>query len=125
MKSILRTGLLVVAIMLAIAVPADAGPFEDGAESAERGDYATALRIFRSLAEQGLAEAQINLGRMYRFGHGVPQDLAAAHMWLTLAAAQGDENAQIARDSLAKLMTHGQIEEATLLVREWRAEHQR
>ena len=38
----------------------------------ERGDYATAMRGFRILVEQGDANAQFNLGSMYDFGEGVP-----------------------------------------------------
>jgi TPR repeat protein len=34
------------------------------------GDYATALKEFRPLAEQGLAEAQYNLAAMYVVGEG-------------------------------------------------------
>jgi len=123
-KAIFRGGFLALAIMLASAVPADAGPYEDGVAAANRGDHATALKFWEPLAEHGDAKAQVNLGVLYQYGRGVPQDYAAAHMWFTLAAAQGDANAQKARDSLAKRMTHGQIEEATLMAREWRAEHQ-
>jgi TPR repeat protein len=122
MKAILRNGFLALAI-IAPAVPADAGPLEDGKAAAQRGDYATTLRLFRPLAEHGDARAQAELGIMYKNGRGVPQDFAAAYMWFTLAIAQGLEEAQKARDSLAKRMTHGQIEEATLMVREWRAQH--
>ncbi len=43
-----------------------------------RPGYATALREFRGLAEQGNASAQFNLGVMYGKGHGVPQDYAEA-----------------------------------------------
>ncbi len=39
----------------------------------ERGDYATAMRGFRILVEQGDANAQFNLGSMYDFGEGVPE----------------------------------------------------
>ncbi len=40
-----------------------------GADDAyNRGDYATALRIFRQLADQGDARAQYNLGYMYANG---------------------------------------------------------
>jgi uncharacterized protein len=38
---------------------------EDGQAAYQIGDYATALEIFRSLAEQGNASAQFNLGVMY------------------------------------------------------------
>ncbi len=36
--------------------------FEVGVEVWDRGDYDTALREFRLLAEQGHAQAQVNLG---------------------------------------------------------------
>jgi len=42
----------------------------------QRGDYATAVRLWRPPAEQGNAEAQYNLGVMYAEGDGVPQDYA-------------------------------------------------
>lgn len=45
-------------------------------------------------AEQGDASAQYNLGRMYLYGQGVPQDNKAAAKWYTLAAEQGDVIAQ-------------------------------
>ena len=47
----------------------------------DRKDYATALREFRPLAEQGMAEAQFNLGTFYQFGWGVRQDHAEAVRW--------------------------------------------
>ena len=39
-----------------------AGPLEDATAANKRGDYATALKTFQSLAAQGNAEAQTNLG---------------------------------------------------------------
>ena len=45
-------------MLVAIAGAAVAGPIEDGGAARDRKDYATALRLFRSLAEQGDATAQ-------------------------------------------------------------------
>ena len=59
-----------------------------------RGDYATALREFRALAEQGSAKAQWGLGAMYILGRGVPQDDAEAVKWYRKAAEQGVADAQ-------------------------------
>ena len=42
-----------------------AGPFEDGFDAYTRGDYTTALRLWRPLAHQGEAPAQYKLGIMY------------------------------------------------------------
>jgi len=44
----------------------------------QKGDYETAMRVWRPLADQGDARAQFNLGVIYRDGQGVPQDYAAA-----------------------------------------------
>ncbi len=93
MKAILRSGFLALVIM-ALAVPAYAGPLEDGVAARQRGDYATAIRIWRPLAEQGHARAQSNLGFMYSNGEGVPQDYAEAVKWYRMAAEQGNGGAQ-------------------------------
>jgi len=61
--------------------------FEDGVAATLKGDYATAMRLWRPLADQGVASAQYNLGVMYANGQGVPQDYAAAVSWYRKAAA--------------------------------------
>ena len=48
----------------------------------------------KTLAEQGNANAQYNLGVMYGKGDGVPQDYAEAVKWYRKAAEQGDVDAQ-------------------------------
>ena len=65
-----------------------------GYEAYQRGDYATALRIFRQLADQGYANAQTNIGIMYHDGQGVTQDYGAALKWYRKAADQGNASAQ-------------------------------
>jgi uncharacterized protein len=80
-------GLIVAFMSSGVAV---AGPFEDGFAAYKRGDYTTALTLWRPLAEQGLAAAQFNLGFIYDKGHGVPQDYTEAAKWYRLAADQGD-----------------------------------
>ena len=37
-------------------------PFKDGMDAYQRGDYATAMRLWRPLADQGNAAAQLYLG---------------------------------------------------------------
>ncbi len=68
--------------------------FLAGLEAHDRGDYATALKEWRPLAEQGHAEAQYNLGLMYDQGQGVPKDYQAAMKWYRLAADPGQAEAQ-------------------------------
>jgi uncharacterized protein len=89
--------LLVSAILLAfIALPstASADPFEDGASAFERGDYDTALQIWRPLAEHD-PRAAINLGVMYAEGLGVQKDAVEALRWLGPAALAGEPSAQM------------------------------
>ena len=58
------------------------------------GDYVTALRELKPLAEQGHDDAQFFLGRMYDQGYGVIQNYKTAVKWYRLSAEQGDSDAQ-------------------------------
>ncbi len=78
---------------LGLTAPAWAG-LDEGVAAYKRGDYATALREWRPLAEQGNANAQFFLGLMYGNGEGVPQDYAKALQWWRKAAEQGVAGAQ-------------------------------
>lgn len=89
-----RLILTLLTTLLLSSFGARAGPYEDGIAAYLRGDYATAMGMLRSLAEQGNAGAQSTLGLMYDIGHGVVQDSAEAAKWYRLAAAQGDKSAQ-------------------------------
>ncbi len=62
---------ILVGLTLMLAKPAWAD-FQAGVDAYERGDYDTALKEWRPLAEQGHAQAQLNLGIMYSQGLGVP-----------------------------------------------------
>ncbi len=84
---------LCVGFILGLTVPAWAG-VDEGVVAYKRGDYATALREFRPLAEQGNAKAQWGLGAMYIVGQGVPQDYAEAVKWYRKAAEQGHVGGQ-------------------------------
>ena len=75
--------------VLSLAASLAASPFEDALAAHGRGDYATALRLYRPLAEQGDAGAQFNLGQMYGRGQGVAQNYYEAAKWFRLAADQG------------------------------------
>tara|TARA_B100001013_G_scaffold319096_1_gene227775 strand:- start:70 stop:597 length:528 start_codon:yes stop_codon:yes gene_type:complete len=68
--------------------------FWKGLEAYQNGDYETALREWRPLAEQGHAEAQFWLGVMYYEEKGVPQDYQTAVKWLRSAAQQEHTTAQ-------------------------------
>jgi uncharacterized protein len=81
-------------LALALFGVAAAGPLDEAKAAAERGDYATEMRLIRPLAEQGNAIAQSALGFMYDRGQGVPQDYPQAAAWYRKAAEQGNANAQ-------------------------------
>jgi TPR repeat protein len=57
-------------------------------------DNLQAASWYRKAAEQGNADAQYSLGRLYYEGRGVPQDYAQAAAWHRKAAEQGDAVAQ-------------------------------
>ena len=59
---------LTVAVLLGSAGEGWSADFRKGLDAAQRGDFGTALREFRPLAEQGDADAQDNLGLMYGLG---------------------------------------------------------
>ncbi len=68
--------------------------YQEGCDAYERGDYETALKEFRPLADQGDPLAQATLGLMYAEGEGVAQDYQEAVRWYRLAAEQGHASGQ-------------------------------
>ena len=80
-------------LSLAVAIPALAD-FATGLDAYKKGDYVSAAKEWRSLAEDGDAPSQYNLGLLYVDGHGVPQDYAEAAKWFRRAAEQGYTLAQ-------------------------------
>ena len=92
-------------LLLLLSATCWSADFQKDFDAHDRGDYATALKEWTPLAEQGNAVAQFNLGLMYRIGDGVPQDDKTAVKWYTLAAEQGDADAQY---NLASMYRTGQ-----------------
>lgn len=84
-----------IVVMMLFASTAWADSFQEGVSAYDKGDYTTALKKFKPLAEQGNADAQYNLGIMYRNGRGVSQDYNQAVRWYTMAAEQGLADAQL------------------------------
>ena len=84
----------VLLLTLLVEYPAFSADYQKGLDAYKSGDYATALREFEPLAEQGHDSAQFLLGLMYDNGRGVPQNNETAVKWFTLAAEQGYARAQ-------------------------------
>jgi|SRR5260370_20383661 len=85
---------VVVLLILSVATAMAADTLEDAVAAYRKADYATALRIYRSMADQGLAIAQFNVGLMYDNGQGLSKDEVQAMKWYRLAADQGRSDAQ-------------------------------
>jgi TPR repeat protein len=94
MKNLTATICLTISVLFGTAEVSSSADFEKGYIAFQSGEYATALREWRPLAEQGDAFTQYNLGQMYRKGKGVLQDYKTAVKWYTLAAEQGYADAQ-------------------------------
>lgn len=80
--------------IFAFASPVRPGTLEDAGAAYDRQDYATASRLYRSLADQGNAAAQAILALMYYHGQGVVQSYTEAANLNRLAAIQGHAVAQ-------------------------------
>jgi TPR repeat protein len=85
--------ILLVAVILLSPNPLQAG-LEEGIFASHRGDYITAFREFRSLANEGHAKAQFRLGLLYEMGLGVKQNYSEAAKWYRKAAVQGNIESQ-------------------------------
>lgn len=81
-------------LALLLILPANAQDYVTASNAYQRGDYATALREFRPLAQRGNVLAQYKLGLMYNNGEGVPKDLHEAVNWFYRAASLGYAPAQ-------------------------------
>jgi hypothetical protein len=69
-------------------------PPEDGYSAYQRGDYATAVQLWRAEVEAGDSNVQYDLGLAYLNGKGVAQDDTQAAEWFQKAADQGHPGAQ-------------------------------
>jgi len=77
---------------------------DSGLDAYNRGDYVTALRMWRSKAESGDSNAQYNIGWLYVKGRGVQTNNAEAVRWFLKAAKQGEPSAQ---SNLGVMYAHG------------------
>lgn len=86
---------LVAALVAAlISAPISAQTVKAGILAWQKADYATAVAIWRPLAQHGDADAEFNLGQAYRLGRGVPLDLPMAKIWFQKAADAGHLDAE-------------------------------
>jgi TPR repeat protein len=111
MRNIAKAGFaaLVLLLSLQVAAPCIAGPVQDAEAAIAKGDYATALKLLRPVAEQGTPEAQLVLAIMHGNGMGVPRSGTEAVKWSRKAAEQGHANAQHYLGLIYKTGGHGDV----------------
>jgi TPR repeat protein len=76
------------------------------------------LEQMRQTAEQGDAEAQLEMGILYEFGYHMPKNNVTALAWYLRSAAQGDALAIQRSDQLKSHMTPDEIDAADKLAKE-------
>jgi TPR repeat protein len=99
MPSLRQTFLCVAAIVFAAGLCAGAD-LASAQRAYEKKDYVTALKEATPVAEQGNADAQLLVGRMYLMGQGVTKDNDRAGKWFEASAAQGNADAQFMLGSM-------------------------
>jgi TPR repeat protein len=111
--------LLVCILFVLIGTQVFAQEINKGYEAYNDGDYATALKEWKPIAEQGYAFAQYNLGIIYEYGDGVSKDYAEAVKWYGLSAEQGYA---IGQYSLGLMYSNGYgvLKDKTEAVKWWR-----
>lgn len=80
---------------LAPGAAADDDDFRRGLSAYNTGDYATALALWRPLAEREDPRAEAGIGFMYHQGLGVVVDDRTAAIWLRRAAGRGQAEGQL------------------------------
>jgi TPR repeat protein len=98
--------LAVLFMLVSIPGATYAGPLEDAEEAVRKGNYATAIPIYRSLAEKGDVRAQMRLGFFYENGAGLKRDWVESAKWFSKVADAGDENAVFVLSFLGRYWRH-------------------
>src|SRR5580704_10557314 len=78
------------AVAFLLMIPAIASDEPGGLKAFRAGDYETAFKIWKPLADKGDANAQCDLGIMFQKGLGVDRDPAQAFQLFQAAANQGN-----------------------------------
>ena len=73
---------------------------------------AVAVKWYKLAADQGLVEAQTNLGLRYSTGEGVPQNNIKTYVWWSVSAGKGDEDAKNNREIVAAKLTPQDLSKA-------------
>ncbi len=97
----------------------DRDRYIEAAAAVRRGDYVEAYYFWRTMAEQGDAEAQYALGWMYHNGYGLVADDKIAKAWWEKAAAQGHKDAMFSLGTLYSLGSESIARDYPAAIRLW------
>lgn len=118
----MRASLLATALagVLATAGPVSAGDnFKTGSTAYSVGLYGSAARHWLTLAENGHAPAQYNVGRMLYYGQGMRRDRIEAYKWFLIARDNGVRRSADAARILGERMLRHERVEAMVRARDW------
>ena len=96
-----------------------------GSLKLERGDNAAAAALFRKAAEQGLPQAQQQLGSMLKEGKGIPVNKLESYVWLLLSYEAGNQSTASDLKQLETSLTNQDIEQAKSRVRDFQSTNSR
>ncbi len=82
-------------------------------------DMNSAVPWFQRAADLGLKDSQFNLGIIHALGSGVKQDLAVSYKWFSLAAKQGDQEAEKKQGEVAGHLDKVNMAAARMAVQTW------
>ncbi|MFT4650101.1 MAG: TPR repeat protein [Gammaproteobacteria bacterium] len=84
-------------------------------------DDIRAFEWYLRAAMKGHAGAQSGVGWYYEVGRGLTApDLVRAYLWYVLSAIGGDPDAAISQEEVVKKMTRDQIDQAHVLIEDYR-----
>lgn len=82
-------------------------------------DYREIFNEHERAAKQGNASAMNSLGLLYYYGLGVVKDDIKAHLYFSISAHHGYNDALVNIGVVCNVMTKKQIEKAAHLTQEW------
>ncbi|MEP4887613.1 MAG: tetratricopeptide repeat protein [Alphaproteobacteria bacterium] len=98
--------------------PGEEMDFQEGLEEFRSDDHADAFAHWYPLAQEGIPEAQYNIGRMLALGEGIERDNLEAYAWFIRAAMNGRAEAFDAMQQLDDFLTEDEINLAKARARE-------
>jgi len=110
MNSLVRaSATLLISLACALGVPAAQADLYAAQKAYAAGDYATAFREYKVLAELGHPLAQTNLAILYANGQGVARSDIYAYAWAMLAAEEEVASAKLVAEKLRPTLNEGSL----------------